>query len=443
MASNPRKKKTLPETSSIDNLSRTLAHQQPNYVCSDWLAGSDYQLGTQMDQAPILTEAFYANFLTYFTQSGERTELQNRQTWMHQLPYLSSDGTNVALSLAVRATAFAYCGVEMANLALFQESCKVYGQALNAHSRMIRLNKGKQVTVHMISTSVILSIYEAMRTTTADAYREHLYGAARMLEETGPGQCLHGVLCQLFFHIRTQMAFVYLTTQKGSEKRLDVKRILVENLEYEKLPMFQRLMGHVAALAEIYVKTITAGSKRQPSDLATYSNVQKQIDGLWLEYQNQAAKKGELLYWQEKGRMVFRNGMTALMIAYFCSARALFSVLAPRIADTYMDLSDHFGMILESAKYLRTPTIGCAYIRMATPLYLVALHSPLEEQRQDAKNAFHEWSRGSMAGVSGLALDAIAKRQEWLLNERSGLDAVAGQAGSMGNSSISPTIVGD
>ncbi|KAF2795873.1 hypothetical protein K505DRAFT_323779 [Melanomma pulvis-pyrius CBS 109.77] len=366
----------------------------------------------QMSQRAMITEAFYANFLTYFTSDGEGVDLQNRRTWLHQLPGLSSDGSNTALTLALQATASAFCGAETGNMSVVQDAWKLYGQALNTHARLLR-SKPKEVTVHMVSTSVMLSIFEAMSATTADAYREHISGAAKMLEVTGPGQCLGGVLCQLFFHIRTQMAFVYLTTRKS--QRISVRKILLETLSYEKqhIPTFQRLMSHIGVLAEIYVEKTSPASEQQLIDLAVYSGVKADVDALWLEYKEQAEVRGETVSWTtEDGKTKYRDGFTALAVAYFSTARVLFTILAPRLSVTFPDFTDYYGSILDCAAFLKTHRIGCAYMRMATPLYLVALHSPSLEQRRRAIRNFEEWRRGSMAGISALALQRIHESQD-------------------------------
>jgi hypothetical protein len=369
-----------------------------------------YGIVAQISQGAVFNEAFYANFLAFFVSDGEGRDLQNRQTWVHSLPTLSTDGTNNALPLALRATASAFCGAATANIAVQQDASKIYGEALQAHARELRL-RPRDVTVHMVSTSVMLSLFEAMQATTASAYRQHILGAAKMIEVTGPGQCMDGVLCQLFFHIRTQMAFVYLTTQKTV--RISAKKILVETLMYKRFPIFQRLMSQIATLAEIYVDKEKGNAKQQLLDLAVYSHVRSEVDALWLEYKEQAESRGEELSWVDgTGDIVYRDGFTALCIAYFAAARILFAVLAPRLAATYIDLTDHHASILNCAEYLSTMLIGCAYMRMTTPLYLVALHSPSLKQRREAITVFEQWSKGSMAGISALALDNINQRQD-------------------------------
>jgi hypothetical protein len=163
-----------------------------------WL-GPDQILSYRISQRAVVTEAFYAHLLAYFTSEGESKDIGNKRTWLHGLPVLTTDGTNEALTLATQATASAYCAVESDNLALARYSWELYGEALRAHSRFVSRSHTKQeVTVHMVSTSVLFSFFEAMQSTNAEAYCSHIWGAVRMLEVTTPKQCSEGALCQIF-----------------------------------------------------------------------------------------------------------------------------------------------------------------------------------------------------------------------------------------------------
>jgi hypothetical protein len=107
----------------------------------------------RISQRAMITEAFYERFLAHFTFEGEGTDIRNCLTWLHRLPSLSTDGTNEALVLAVRATASAYCAVESADLALTRHSWNLYGEALHTHSRFLSRSRSKhEVTVHMVRT---------------------------------------------------------------------------------------------------------------------------------------------------------------------------------------------------------------------------------------------------------------------------------------------------
>ncbi|KAJ4374807.1 hypothetical protein N0V83_001884 [Neocucurbitaria cava] len=377
---------------------------------------SDNVVVNRISQRAMVTEAFYERFLSYFTSEGEGKDIQNRLTWLHRLPLISTDGTDDALVLALQATASAYCAVDSSNPALTRHAWNLYGDALRIHGRTVARSTSKhQVTLHMVSTSVLFSFFEAMQATNANAYRSHIFGAAKMLEVTGPGQCTQGILCQIFYHLRTQMAFVHLTGN-GNETPVEVRKILHGTLEYTRLPMFQRLMSHIATLAEMYVEMrdgVINGTLHRPLNLGTYMAVKGEVEALWHEYTASANERNEQLKWEDpsSGAPMYRDAFTALTIAYFESARVLLAIVAPQLAASFVDLNDHYAAIMATAQYLQIHDIGCAYMRMATPLLLVALHSPKREQRRAAIYCFECWAGGSMRGISTLALQSIYRQR--------------------------------
>ena len=365
-------------------------------------------------QAAILTEAFYARFLSYFTSEGESRDIRHQLTWLHRLPHFSTDGTNNALTLAVQATASSYCATETNNVVLARHAMDLYGRAIHSHARYLaRSGVGKQrVTVHMISTSLLFSFFEAMQATSAEAYRLHIYGAAKMFEIASPRECAQGVLCQIFFHLRTQMAFVQLTGD-GGKMPVDVSSILYKSLEYDELPMFQRLTSHLTSLADVYHGMEEVGNGRRSVDLVEYMTIRSSVDALWHEYTGAASAKNEILSWwdPESDMTRYRDAFTALTISYFSAARILLAVTVPQLAASILDFTDHSRTVLQAALYLQTCRIGCAYMRMAAPLLLVAVHAPKAEQRRIAIGCFESWRKGSMRGISALALESIRRRR--------------------------------
>lgn len=295
-------------------------------------------------------------------------------------------------------------------------------------------------TLEMISTSVLLSIFEAMQSTTPTAYHAHVDGAVRMIEHTGPGECYQGALCQLFFHVRTQMAFVNLTTRTCL--KVQMHRILVEHLEYTRLPIFQQLMDHIGILAEAYVQgdgseessrstsSHTESSPKMPEP--AYLDVKAGIERLYTEYTTQAAERGEVLISHpflplppspigtKAPTGIYRDPFTALTLSYFSATRILLSLLSPpsqspSTASAFpAEPKDtlHFSQILSAASYLAISRIGFTYMRMAVPLFLVAAHSPDPVQRREARAVFEEWGRGNMRGISALALQRLGKEEK-------------------------------
>jgi hypothetical protein len=357
----------------------------------------------------VVTEAFYARFLSYFTSEGDGKDIRNRLSWLHRLPQLSVDGTNEALTLAVQATASSYCAVQTSNPALARHARDLYGRAIRTHGHFLarsRTGKGA-VTVHMISTSVLFSFFEAIQATNADAYCAHIYGAAKMFEVTHPKQCTEGVLCQIFFHIRTQMAFVQLTSH-GKETPVDVKKILYDALIYEELPIFQRLVTHFTILANMH--SGLHGYDMQPRlEPAKAMSIGTAVEDLWSEYELAAALDNEQLTWHDTmtNTAHYRDAFTALVCAYFSATRILLSTLSPIPATPESDTAKHHQSILNVANHLETHVIGCAYMRMAAPLLLVALHAPRPEQRRKAFEYFQRWEHKGLRGISALVIDCM------------------------------------
>jgi len=366
----------------------------------------------QISHRNPLNEIFYSTFLSYFTATGEGEDIQNKHTWLHKLPTFSADGTNTALEIAVQATASAFSGVKTRNAPLLQDACTLYGRALHMHSRLLRLKK--EITVHMVSTSVLLSIFEAMHATTASAYRAHVNGAAKMIEVAGPEQCWEGVLCQIYFHIRTQLVFVYLTSKESGKNHVSTERALCNALNYERLPIMQRLLTLISRLSDIHVRLEDgedADFVQQLEDADVFEEVRGAINILETEYKDTADKKGYELTWKTPaGSTTYRNPYTALCIAYFATARLLLSIIAPQLPVVHVDPTDYCDVVLEATAFLYTVTIGCAFMRMSAPLYLVAMHGKRVEQRMKALAVFEEWKVTGLGGISALALEKIHER---------------------------------
>lgn len=205
------------------------------------------------------------------------------------------------------------------------------------------------------------------------------------------------------------MVFINLT-KDGKETPFQVQRILYGSLEYIRLPVFQRLMSHVSYLVEENAAR-ESGASQQPISPETYTEVATNIEELWLEYVGKAASNGTSVFWQDvkTGAMQFRDEFTALTVAYFSAARILLCIVASQYTNSLSTMPHQHSIILQASRYLQTYTNGFAYMRMATPLLLVALHSPASSQREKATACFEHWINGPMSGISALALERIQR----------------------------------
>ncbi|KAJ4992888.1 hypothetical protein SVAN01_01592 [Stagonosporopsis vannaccii] len=347
----------------------------------------------------IITDAFYANFLDHFTMEGEGKDIQNRLTWLQRLPVLTIDRSNHALILALEATATGYGAIMSSQSGLNKHARELYGTALHAHHDMLQMSGSKyDITIHAVSTSVLLSFFEAMQATTADAYRAHIYGAARLLEVTGPGECGHGVLCQLFYHVRTQMLFVQLASDHRPVP-ISAKSILYDTLSYKQPPLIQKLMCCIAGLLDLHAAMPSTDEQE-----SAHALFELQIDQLWSEFSRQGMDSPG----KDKAEH-FSDAFSALTLAYFSSTKVILAMFRHGSRDL-TSLKLHTQLILDAATYLGTGCNPIAFMRMATPLLLVALHGEGPEHRASAINQFKTWSTGNMRGISALALDSVYRQ---------------------------------
>jgi hypothetical protein len=357
-----------------------------------------HHLGRDPLVSTATTIAFYESFLNHFTSEGESKDIGNKLTWLERLPRLVTGKSDNALILALEATATAYGAIMTSNTTMTRQAHDLYGTALRAHQNMLQ-NRGTagDVTIHMVSTSVLLSFFEAMQATTADAYRAHVYGAARLLEMAGPGECGHGVLCQLFYHVRTQMLFVQVATD-GCNVPLSAKKILYDTLLYKDPPVIQKLMCCIAALQDLR----TWNGRNCESSAKDKQNLRRQVDQLWMGY------SARTHLGQSMEMVGFDDAFTTLTVSYFSAAYVLLEVTPGGSQDTSKS-SRYAQVILDAAIYLDTTRNAVAYMRMAMPLLLVALHAQDREHRETTVGIFEIWSKASMRGISALALDTIRR----------------------------------
>ncbi|KAF2251447.1 hypothetical protein BU26DRAFT_603860 [Trematosphaeria pertusa] len=436
---------------------------------------------SQVSPRYVLNEAFFANLVCYFCAEGRHIPGSVRRTpsWLHILPRMAasgapspasnSNGAN-ALGLALRATTAAFSGIETRNQGLLQYAYGLYGAALQSQGHVLQAKGPKGVGMNMVAASVMLSMFEAVVATTGQAYAEHIVGASKMMEVAllqvpaeregaPPGGASGGggpgpLLTNLFFHVRFQLAFVYLTSQEGRVRRDEcIKRVLMGACGWrkEELPLMQRLVGCIGSLAEIYFDaspsptTATRARKRRAGSEA-YIRAKEEVDTLWQDYEPMI--KRQRLCWTnpETGHTDFRDPFTALNFAYFSAARILLSLVStnpdpappshippslssksgstsktsPALSSSTVPASstpvssspdspdsvaaDHHALILDVAWFLRLRDVGFSYLRLHVPLFVVALHAPREEQRRVARMIFSEWKNGQLRGIGSLGM---------------------------------------
>ncbi|PVI05467.1 hypothetical protein DM02DRAFT_100124 [Periconia macrospinosa] len=472
-----------------------------------------FDLTVHVSPRYVLNEAFYSNLVRFFCAEGRSLPGAPRRTpiWLHALPKLASgrggiitppkqNSSQEALSLALRATTSAFSGIETRNASLVEYSSRLYGAALRGQGKLLAAEEegGSRVRdrtseMEMLGTSVLLSMFEAIVATTKSAYAEHVLGSAnlvarflkKMPKPTGvvfdqptppPGAAgaqekrppitnKQPLLTGIFFHLRFQLTFVYLTS---SSERLRQDSIIMTMLEdacgwdVDNLPLMQRQLRPIARLSTLLHNTNLSAWQRRWA----YKGVKDEVDQLWAEYEG--VEKTQKLRWTnvETGQTDFRDPFTALTYAYFAACWALLDVASPpegsddqttvlpmrtqsrpssqtghgklaqspesssppgkpsrplvlsppasqtassssSSSSSSLSISEQHGLILSVAWYLRLRDVGFSYLRLHTPLFVTAMYAPSVEQRRVARIMFEEWKSGALRGIGEMGVGRL------------------------------------
>lgn len=162
--------------------------------------GHHVRIARQPDTSSISALVFVSEFVSFIT--ARNAQLRNK-SWLSEIQRGSVRDSGLALDLSMQATALAYCGMVSKNPAAVRQACNLYGTVLPQHSRAISGHAGPPQAA-AISTSVILSFFEAMCSTNSKAYATHLNAARKMLHLAQKDPDEHGVLSELAKHVQCQ-----------------------------------------------------------------------------------------------------------------------------------------------------------------------------------------------------------------------------------------------
>ncbi|KAF2439827.1 hypothetical protein P171DRAFT_112971 [Karstenula rhodostoma CBS 690.94] len=447
----------------------------------------------QVDVSPryVLGEAFFQNLTAFMCAEGRHMPGAVRRTpsWLHALPRMaaalppstsqSSSAThrNEALSLALRATTAAFSSLELRDAALLHHAYGLYGGSLRCQGRVLQEKGDKGGDLYMVMTSLMLTLFESVVASAGEGFALHNVACAKMIDNAleqaskaqrdkkakGPGGNGPGpMLINIFFHVRLQLCFVYLTTSNPRIRDDPVmKRVLLEACGWtqERLPLSMQIITPLARLMELQSNSSAVMS---PVDFERkrkeYMKAREEVNQLWNGYAQQS--KGQRLCWTSPGtgHTDFRDPFTSLTYAYFSACHILLDLLAPTYdalaahstaslpfmpsqrskstsptsssssnvsptwhspdtppssspPSTHLDpsflppsMTDHYALILSVSWYLRLRDTGFAYLRLHSPLFLVAMYAPTLEQRSLARMVFEDWKVGSLRGIGWLAI---------------------------------------
>ncbi|KAH8664655.1 hypothetical protein BX600DRAFT_550647 [Xylariales sp. PMI_506] len=365
---------------------------------------------TTLSKAPshraIFSAAFMSEFLSYITSITESTI---RPAWLVQLQDIPEQEKGPVLDLSLQAAATAYCGVEAKNPTVLWEGCRMYGEALMRQSKIVSQHKGEH-SMALILTSVVLSLFEAIWSTNATAYSLHLSAALAMSASAGEYVLENELLMKVAMHIQYQKLYVAMVSPNANcidESEKTLRAVTLRSQTLYATPVVDRLMTQLFALREL----ISVG-RYGYVDKTLYCDISSNTDRLWGEYKEEATSRGEPLQkYGSKGEIVYRDGATALTLAFFATARILLSLVKLQGSDEpSRPIEDQCQTIIDCGIYLiqAKGIIGCAGLPMFLPVTLVARYSTSLKQRKVAYMFLAEGIDGiAFNGMRSMAIDYI------------------------------------
>lgn len=161
-------------------------------------------------------------------------------------------------------------------------------------------------------------------------------------------------------------------------------------------------------MAQLFsLEKLISASRCSIIDDSLYYSIDTEVNLLWAEYNEEAARRGECLQSEHMGAFTFRDGPTALTIAFFASARIILSLAGPReCSRPARTMEAQCQTILNCTMYLfeQRKFTGCASLPMILPLTLVAHYGTTPQHRKTASLFLKDRSSGfGFNGIRAIA----------------------------------------
>ncbi|KAM0549188.1 hypothetical protein ACHAPJ_009497 [Fusarium lateritium] len=305
----------------IDQTQRTINR---NNRRRDNIVQSSPGIPHQPSAQAIFAHAFISEFVSFITA---RNEVARRSSWLTELQQGSITDEGPALELSMQATALAYCGAASGNPAVVREACNIYGRALTKHSASVAQGMGAQRAA-ALCTCVMMSLFEAVCSTSSVAYATHLRAAQRIVELARHETSFEHsqVILQLGQHVQCQTLFVMITMPQGYIEHAPNRVIWAKPLETSLLDSSEnvdRLMDCVFYLTDTLIRKSNGDERDVPVD----PGVDTEIEHLWVAFQQQAAQAGECLQRPMHQEVQYKDPFIAMVVAYFAASRVILGIL--------------------------------------------------------------------------------------------------------------------
>lgn len=154
-------------------------------------------------QQPDRADIFDCLFVSHFIESfgfKPAASINQPPTWLDELGVMiASPGIDLAKH-SIRAASMYFYGSLARDASIQAEACKWYSTSLRG-LRCLLSQQNPNFTDRVICATVMLTHFENLMGTYR-GWLQHVQAAAKMLEMSGPENCVDGFLHQIFRHLR-------------------------------------------------------------------------------------------------------------------------------------------------------------------------------------------------------------------------------------------------
>lgn len=397
------------------------------------------QAESQLVHAPIhnpeLAPNFYDEvllwkFLTYFSQNA------GGRVWTARLPSLVAAKNRIAMRTAARAVSLAFAAQNVDNPSMARIARESYGMSLRYHQFSFKAPVGKNIcqkkAINALPVTVLLSYYELIHATSADAWLKHTLAAERLFVLLGPESLDDPLLNHLFFIIRAN-AIVRCV--------LDGTATQLISGQWSDVRMLAPCGRGTATLHALMGLNSRLWRKLKSQLFAEIDKDVTQLNALWINFAHELGFEIPTRPFVDTLRNCWSeipssfdghvpqvpdfalDGGVALTESCFHAAAILVLTIihqkntyalqeqilvdTPDIASSIVNMDmdqsihHHAGRILNLSDYQRSLKVGCACLRMVLPLTVVSRLGFDLQQCLQAEELFREWCVED--GLPGLA----------------------------------------
>ncbi|QKX58231.1 uncharacterized protein TRUGW13939_05352 [Talaromyces rugulosus] len=277
----------------------------------------------------------------------------------------------------------------------------------------------------LVPAALLMSFFEAINPTLDSGFEQHILGAIILLEAKGPETFATPEFHDLFLAVRGHAVTVSLMTGKSTclaeEKWLTVPFMYTTKSPLDRINDCLLVMMNNVSWMEDRPAGLIDPTKSTLDDqcIIRLSCLMVELDEIWSQISHweipRSGDNSETGQFSSGCVYTYTNAHRANSVAIHSLARLTLLLLLDRQTSP-MGKGDYREMIMQAsasiisaATYLSTFDIGCAYLRIITPLQIVAQRSPSNSQRDCAVHILQQWwAEKPLKGLTWKALQTIS-----------------------------------